>query len=147
MNQQKHSLDVNDSIAQSEAFVIKHKKSIITALVAVVVVVGGLFLFKYAYLNPRSEKASALLALGQNYFVSNDFEKALKGDGSTFPGYVKIAQDYSLTDAGNLANMYAGICYAKTGKTKEAIKYMEEFSPKSDATISPAALGDCGSWP
>ena len=134
-------MDVNDSIAQSEAFVIKHKKSLISALVAVVVIVGGILLFKFAYLNPRGEKASALLALGQNYFVSNDFEKALNGDGSTFPGYVKIAKDYSMTDAGNLANMYAGICYAKTGKVKEAINYLEDFSPKGDATISPAALG------
>ena len=32
--------------------------------------------------------------------------------GATFSGFIKLANDYSSTDAGNLANLYAGLCYA-----------------------------------
>ena len=77
--------------------------------------------------------------------TQQDYDKALKGDGR-FPGFTRLANDYSSTDAGNLANVYAGISYEKTGKIKEAIKYLEQFSPKSDHTISPAgiaALANC----
>ncbi len=137
---QKQSLDVNETLSQSEAFVVKNKKSIIIAVVALVVVVGGYFGINYGFLQPREEKAQTLLALGQPYFLNNDYEQALNGDGKTFPGFVKIANDYSFTDAANLAKMYSGICYAKTGKVKEAIASLEDFSPKGDQTVSPAAV-------
>ena len=55
------TLDVNDALAQSEAFVIKYKKQIITAVVAVVVVVGGFFAYIYGYSKPREDKAQELL--------------------------------------------------------------------------------------
>ena len=64
----------------------------------------------------------------------------LKGDKQGFVGYEKIAKDYGHTDAGNLANFYAGICYAQQGKDKEAIPYLEAFDTQDDVTISPAAL-------
>lgn len=136
----KTSLDVNEALTSSEAFVVKNKKAIIAGLIALVVVVGGFFATKYLYLNPRQEKASTLLALGQNYLIMSDYDSALNGDKKTFPGYLKIAAEYSLTDAGNLANFYAGICYAKKGETKKAIEFLEKFSPKGDETLSPAAL-------
>lgn len=148
MVQQKlnQSLDVNDRIAQSEAFFIKHKKNIITAVVAFVVIVGGCFAAKYLYLDPREDKAQALLAEGEQYFLSGDYKKALEGDGKTFPGYVKLANEYSLTNAANVANVYAGISYAKSNQTKQAIACLEKFKPKDDKTVTPAALGalaDC----
>lgn len=134
-------LDVNATLNSSEAFFVKNKKGIIIGVIALVVLVGGFFATKYFYLQPREEKASALCALGQTYFISNDFETALNGDKKTFPGYVKIASEYGSTDAGNLANAYAGICYAKMGETKKAITSLEKFSTKGDETLSPAILG------
>ena len=40
----------------------------------------------------------------------------MKGDGAGYVGFTKIADEYSSTDAGNLANLYAGLCYANLGK-------------------------------
>lgn len=137
----KQALNVNEAISNSEAFVIKYKKTIIIAAVAIFVVIGGFFAFKYGYLQPREEKASALSAQGLKYLTAGDFETALNGDKKAYPGYAKIASEYSITDAGNVANIYAGICYANLGKTKEAIKSFESFSTQGDETISPAALG------
>ncbi len=134
------SLDLNDAVNQSEAFLIKNKKSITVGLIVLIVLIGGFFATKYLYLNPRAEKANTMLAQGETYFETRDFTKALNGDGQGYIGYIKIADEYSSTDAGNLANLYAGICYAQLDKNKEAIKYLEAFDTKSDASISPVAL-------
>jgi TolA-binding protein len=36
--------------------------------------------------------------------------------------------DYGITDAANLANYYAGVCYLKQGKFELARLYLEDFS-------------------
>lgn len=134
------SLDVNDSLAKSEAFVIKYKKQIITAIVAVVVVVGGIFAYIYGYSKPREDKAQEMLGIVmQKYVMTQDFEHALTGEGKTL-GLEKIASKYGSTNAGNLAKYEAGICNYQLGKTKQAIKFLEDFSTKGDATVSPQAL-------
>lgn len=138
--EKKQSLDVNDSLAKSEAFVIKYKKQIITALIAIVVVVGGTFAYIYGYSKPREDKAQELLGVVmQRYIMTQDFEHALKGEGKTL-GLEKIVNKYGSTDAGNIAKYEAGVLNYQLGKTKEAIKYLEDFDTKGDATVSAQAL-------
>ena len=145
-NKKQNALDVNDKIAQSEAFISKYKKQLIIGIVAVVVIVGGTFAYIYGYAKPREEKAQELLGnVMQKYVMKQDFENALKGDAQT-PGLTKIAETYGSTDAGNVANSEAGICYFQMGKIKEAIASLEKFSTKGDNTISAqavAALANC----
>lgn len=142
----EQSLDVNETLAKSEAFVIKYKKQIITAVVAAVIGVGGTLAYIYGYAKPREEKAQELLGVVmQKYVMTQDFEHALKGEGKTL-GLIAIADKYSSTDAGNIAKYEAGICNFNLGKTKEAIKYLEDFSAQDDATVSAQALyalGNC----
>lgn len=131
--------------SNAEAFFAKFQKQIIIAVVAVIVVIAGLLLYKAYVSGPREDKASTAIAKGQELFNQEQFDKALNGDGAGYAGFVKIASDYSGTDAGNLANLYAGLSYANLGKWTEAVSYLEKFSPKSDAMISPtaeAALGN-----
>lgn len=142
MNIQKknQSLDVNDTLAKSEAYFIKYKKQIITAIVAIVVIVGGSFAYVYGIAKPNEEKAQESLGIVmQKYVMNQDFEHALKGEGKTL-GLVKIADKYSSTDAGNVAKGLAGICSYQLGKTDDAIKYLESFSPKGDETVSAQML-------
>lgn len=142
MSKQKkdQALDVNETLVKSEAFVIKYKKQLITAIVAIVVVVGGVFAYIYGYSKPREDKAQELLGVVmQKYIMKQDFEHALKGEGKTL-GLVSIADKYSSTDAGNVAKYQAGLCNYNLGKTKEAIKYLEDFDTKGDKTISAQAL-------
>ena len=96
------ALDVNNAMAQSEAFIIKYKKQLLIALATVAVVVGGCLAYYFGYQQPREEKAQSLLTLGLPYLAQQDYEKALKGDGR-FPGFTRLSNDYSSTDAGNLA--------------------------------------------
>lgn len=133
-----------DAAIKSEAFFYNNKKTIAGVIVAIIVVVAGWFCYKQFISVPREEKASTALAHGQEYFNAEQFDKALNGDGAGYVGFVKIASDYGSTDAGNLANLYAGLCYANLNKWQDAVKYLDEFSPKGDAMVSPAAIAAQG---
>lgn len=130
--------------SKSEAFFSKFKKQILIAVVAIIVIVAGAVLYNAYVAGTREDKASTALAKGQQYFNQEQFDKALNGDGASYAGFIKIASDYSGTDAANLANLYAGLCYANLGKWNEAVTTLEKFSSKSDAIISPAAMAALG---
>ncbi len=133
-----------DAAGKSEVFFAKHRNVILAVIAAIIVVVAGWVCYGTFISGPRQDKASTALARGQEYFNAEQFDKALNGDGAGYAGFVKIAADYGSTDAGNLANLYAGLCYYQMGKAKEAVKYLEEYSPSSDAMVSPAAVAALG---
>ena len=144
VNEQQGALNVEETLNKSEVFFLKYKKAIIYGVLAVIVVIAGVIVYKQYVSAPREDKASTALAKGQEYFQQDLYEKALNGDGAGYAGFVKVASDYSSTEAGNLANLYAGLCYAGLGKWNEAAKYLEEFDTKDDQMISPAAEGALG---
>lgn len=125
------------------------KNPIISGIVAAVVLIAVIGIACYAYGNykeSRNQEAATKIAKGQNYFASRDFDQALNGDQSGYPGFVKIASQYSSTKTGNLANLYAGLSYYYKGDYKNAVKFLEEFTPQDDEIISNnaiAALGNC----
>ena len=131
-------------ISQSEAFFLKYKKAIIAAVVAIVVIIAGIVLYKTYYSGPREDKASTILAKGQEYFLAGDYQKALNGDSASFKGFLNVASEYSSTKAGNLANLYAGLCFAQLDKWQEAANYLEKFDGADDSMVSPAAIGALG---
>ncbi|HJA83828.1 MAG TPA: tetratricopeptide repeat protein [Candidatus Bacteroides intestinavium] len=139
------ALNVEEALTQSEAFLIKNKKPIIGVVVAIIVIIAGVTLYKNLYAQPREEKAQAALYMGQQYFETNNFEQALNGDSIGYAGFLKVADEYSGTKAANLAKAYAGICYAKLGKTQEAIDMLNGFDG-NDQMVAPAikgAIGNC----
>ena len=137
------ALNVEEALTQSEAFLIKNKKTIIAVVVAIIVIVAGVTMYKNLYAAPREEKAQAALFMGQQYFESNNFEQALNGDSIGYAGFLKVAEEYSGTKAANLAKAYAGICYAKLGKTQEAIDALNGFDA-DDQMVAPAVKGTIG---
>jgi TolA-binding protein len=60
------------------------------------------------------------------YFEADSLDLAMNGDGNNL-GFKQIIDDYSMTDAGNLANFYAGYICLKQGKWKLAEYYLEDF--------------------
>lgn len=128
-----------ESANNKEEFFLKFKKQIIIGVVAILLVVAGAILYNAYVAGPREDKASTAIAKGEQYFNAEQFDKALNGDGAGYVGFVKIASDYSSTDAGNLANLYAGLSYFNLGKYTEAVTYLEKFSTKGDAMVSPTA--------
>ena len=133
-----------ENISKSEDFLLKNKKTIMYAVIALIVIIAGIILYNNFVKAPREAKASTELAKGQTMFANQQFAQALNGDSTGYAGFVKIASDYSSTDAGNLANLYAGLCYAGLNKWQDAVKYLDAFSTSDDAMISPAAIAALG---
>lgn len=144
-NNSAQGLDIEVALTKSEKFINQYKKPLIigfVALVAVILAVWG----GHRWLSNREDACQTQLALGQQYFTTQQWDLALNGDTAktskdAFKGFLKIADEYSLTDGANVARLYAGICYAQKGDVKKAIEQLEKFSPKGDATISANALG------
>lgn len=143
-NQQQATPTMEETLNQSEAFFLKYKKAIIGAVIALVVIIAGIVLYKTYVSGPKEIKASTAIAKGQEYFAASNFEMALNGDSASFKGFAKLADEYSSTAAGNLANLYAGLCYAKLDKWEDAVKYLEKYDGADDQMISPAAEGALG---
>ncbi|MBR5989575.1 Tetratricopeptide repeat-containing protein [Prevotella aff. ruminicola Tc2-24] len=135
---------IEETLSKSEAFFLKYKKAIIAAVVAVIVIIAGVILYKTYVSGPNEVKASTAISKGQAYFEQGLFNEALNGDSTGFKGFAALANEYSSTKAGNLANLYAGLCNAQLGKWEDAVKFLEEYDGAKDQMISPAAEGALG---
>ena len=133
---------MEETLSKNEAMFLKYQKQIIAVVAAVVIIVAGGIIYHQYVAVPNSQKASTALAKGQQYFQNEDYLKALNGDSIGFAGFLKIAEEGG--DAGNLANLYAGLSYAQLDSWSEAVKYLEKFDQKDDAMISPAMIGAMG---
>lgn len=146
MTEQKHHhdpLNVDEALSTSEAFLIKYKNVLLGAVAALVIVVCGYLGYKHFISEPKEAKASEALFRGEQYFGAESYELALNGDSLGYTGFLKIADEFSGTAAGNLANAYSGICYAQLGKYEDAVKYLDKFNGK-DQLVAPAILGTIG---
>ena len=131
------------TLNNQEQFFLKYRKQILIAVAAILLIVAGCLAYKTLVAEPRENKASTAMAKAQEMFAERDFQKALNGD-KTNEGFLSVIENYGGTDAANLAKGYAGLCYAQMGKWQEAVKYLEDFSPKGDAIISPAIVAALG---
>ena len=134
---------VEETLSKNEAFFLKYKNAIIGCVVDIVVC-AGCALWYHNYSADKQTDASTAIAKAQENFQNGMFELALNGDSTGTAGFLKIASEYSSTKAGNLANLYAGLCYANLDNWEEAAKYLEKFDTKDDQMISPAAMGALG---
>ena len=142
---QEEAIGLDVQLSKSEAFIEKNWKPLLIGLAAIIVIVAGVFIWKNHMKNVE-EKAQAAIRTSQTLFAQQQWDNALKGDGANNIGFLRIIDEYSGTKTANLAKLYAAICYANTEKYDEAIQYFEDFSPKDDQMISPAAvaaLGNC----
>ena len=146
MADKKHTqdpLDLEEAVSASEAFIIKYKNKFLTGIAAIVILVGGVLGYQHFISEPNEKKASEALFKGEQYFNADNFELALNGDSLGYEGFLNVANKFSGTDAGKLANAYAGLCYAQLGNYEEAVNYLNKFNA-NDHLVSPALLGTMG---
>ena len=141
-NQSAPSME--ETLNQSEAFFLKNKFAILGCVAAFVLIVGGFLAYRTLVSQPNEVKASTILAKAQEQFANQNFVVALNGDSANVQGFLAIAKEYSSTDAGNLANLYAGLCYANLDQWQEAVDYLKKFDGADDKMVTPAALGALG---
>lgn len=116
--------------------------------IAIVVIVGGIFVYKTQVMAPKERAASEAIFKAEFYFQLDSFNLALNGRSGAagkedFLGFNDIISQYGSTDAGNLARYYAGICNLRLGKYEEAIDNLKKFS-SNDVIIGSIALGCIG---
>ena len=92
-NQQQAAQTAEQSLNQSEAFFVKYQKAVIAAVVAIVVIITGVVLYKTYVSDPKEIKASTAIAKGQDLFMAGEYQKAFKGDTASFKGLVKLADE------------------------------------------------------
>ena len=136
--------------SKTEDFVAKNQRIIIGVVGAIALLTVGYLTYQKFIAAPNQEEAATEMFVAQQNFqkatdgVSSDslYKLSLNGSEGKF-GFIKIADEYSGTDAGNLANYYAGIAYLNTGKYTEAIDYLGKFK-SDDIVLSALAKGAIG---
>jgi tetratricopeptide (TPR) repeat protein len=114
-------------IAKAKDFWTKYSKLILGVGTALIVLVGGFFVYKNFFQKPKEEKAAEAMFKAEDYYRKDSVNFALNGDGQSL-GFLKIISKYSGTDAANLAHFYAGSCYIKLDDNANAIKHLKDFS-------------------
>lgn len=132
-------------IRRSQDFWSKNSKMILIALAVIVVAIGGTYAYRNFVKLPAEASADEAIWRAQDNFKKDSFQLALTGNNTKAnPGFLKVIKNNSGTKAGNLAKMYAGLCYLQLGDFNNAIKYLEDFSTsdKELKLLKSGALGD-----
>jgi tetratricopeptide (TPR) repeat protein len=144
---------LDETASKTEDWVAKNQKYILSFLGAVAVVTIGYLAYQKYIVEPKENSATEdLFVAQQNFQLATDatvaktqdslFTLVLKGSEGK-QGVIGIADQYSGTDSGNLANYYAGISNLYLKKYDDAIQYLEKYSAK-DAFTGPVATGALG---
>jgi predicted negative regulator of RcsB-dependent stress response len=122
---------------------IKYKNVLIGALIAVILVVGGIF-FWLRNQQTREIEASLELSRIALYLDQGLYATAINGEGKT-PGLKKIADDFSGTPSGNMASLLLANAYYATGNLDSALKAYKAVSigNKDLAAAAIAGTGAC----
>jgi tetratricopeptide (TPR) repeat protein len=135
---------VENALSRTEQYIEENQKSLTIIILAIVVVVGGYLGYKKFYLEPSNREAHAAMYVAEQYFEQDSFQLSLDGDGANY-GFIDIIDEYSVTNAANLAHYYAGIACLRTGQYEDAIEHLEKFDAEDImvASVALGAIGDC----
>ena len=138
---------------KTERYIIENKKSLMIIVGVAVLIVLGYVSYRFIYLPNKEDSAQKAFFRSQMYVqeasqqdsvtsANNSYKLALDGDGQS-QGILQVADDYSMTKTGNLANYSAGVVYLQTGEYRKAIEYLSAFSSE-DIILSSLAKGCIG---
>lgn len=144
---------IDPNLTGIQLFFEKNKKAITYVGGALAAVIVLFSFYKFYYLPEQEKEAANEIFWAQLYFEADSFNLALKGNVTvmapegqkTMKGFETIADEYSMTKSGSLANYCAGICYLRTGKFEQAIEFLQKYDGDDNivAPIAIGAIGDC----
>lgn len=142
---------VDPSLEGIQLFYEQNKKMITYVGGGLVAIIAAFVFYKFYYLPEKETEAANEIFWAQTYFERDSFNIAVKGGLTVMSpegqkqmlGFEQVADEYSITKTGNLANYYAGICFLRTGKFEQAIERFQKFS-SNDPILAPIALGGTG---
>jgi tetratricopeptide (TPR) repeat protein len=142
---------LDETASKSEQWIEKNSKPLLYVLIGLVIVFLGYLGYNKYFQEPKELEAADELAFPRKYFD----EAALSGSASDSLlnlglegadgkyGFVDIAESYSGTNAGNLANYYAGVSYLQLKQYDKAIEFLSKFK-SDDEMLGPISLGAIG---
>ena len=140
---------LDENVSKTEQWVAANQKYIFIIVgLAAVLVLGFLGFDKYVQ-QPKESQAMNDMYSAQKYFdeavaTSQDSLFTLSLDGADGKyGMLDIVDTYSGTNAGNLANYYAGMAYLNMKDYVNAIEYLNAFE-STDDVLGPIAKGGIG---
>jgi len=136
-------VDVQEVYSKTERYVDENRNTIIIVASLLVALFVGYFAFTRLYLMPKNEEGMNLLWKAEYWYEIDSLNKALVGNESYY-GFEFIADDYSGTQAGELASYYTGLIYMKQGEFGLAIEYLKDADLDDDLTsaVAKGAIGD-----
>lgn len=141
---------LDEGASRTEAWVEKNQKFILGFIGIVAVCVLGYLAYEQFIQKPKETEAMNEMFQAQSYFeqavngtASDSLYKLALNGGEGKYGFIDIADEYSSTKAGNLANYYAGMSYLNTRDYQKAIDYLDDFK-SDDAILAPLAKGGIG---
>lgn len=142
---------LDESANKAEDWIVKNQKIILSLVGGIAFLVIGYLLYDKYVVEPKENEAADEMFVAQDNFKKaveggknpdSLYNLALNGAEGKF-GFIKIIDQFSGTDAANLAHYYAGICYLNLGKNTEAIEYLDKFNSE-DMFLSALAKGAIG---
>ena len=135
-------LDIGEIYTKSELFLEKNKTPVTIAVIAVLVIVGGLLGYKKFIAEPRAKEAQDMIWKAQYYFEIDSLDLALNGDGN-FLGFTQVADEYGSTSTGNLAKFYIAVIDHQKGDYEAALQYYKD-ADLNDDVLRVMATGNQG---
>ncbi|MBK6883938.1 MAG: tetratricopeptide repeat protein [Flavobacteriales bacterium] len=135
-------VDLGEVYTRSELFIEKNKKALTIGAVAIVAVVGILLGYKKFVADPNAKAAAEVMWKAEYYFEIDSMDRALNGDDQ-WPGFISIADEYSSTPSGNLANYYMGAIYMQKGEFEMALEHYKK-ADLDDDVLRVMAVGNQG---
>lgn len=135
--------EVNEALTGAGKWIEDNANLISWVVAGIAIIVMAVIAINQYVIKPKALEASNENAKAVVYFMAGDYDKALLGDDAECIGFEAIAEEYS-NQQGELAALYAGICYFEKGEFEQAAKFLNKFSA-DDLNIDPAAsqlLGD-----
>jgi TolA-binding protein len=143
---------LDEGASKAEEFVARNQKYIFGLVGAIALATVAYLVYDRFVIEPKQDEGANEMFMAQNNFqkaldataTEKDslFKVALNGADAKY-GFLQIIDEYSGTDAANLASYYAGISYLNLGDNTNAIKYLADFS-SDDLVLSALAKGAIG---
>lgn len=124
---QVQEVENNEVVTKAKDFWSRNSKVILGVGTVLLLLVGGFYVYQHFFKGPKELKAAEAMFKAESYYRQDSVNLALNGDGRN-PGFIKIMNTYSGTDAANLSAYYAGVCYTKLNDNANVIKYLKKFS-------------------
>lgn len=133
-----------EELTSTENFFDKYKNLIIYSGVGVLVVILGIVAYQNFVVKPKEVESQEEIWNAMYDFQNDSLDLAANGSGE-HAGFEEIADEYSGTSGGDIANYSMGIIEMERGNFEEALTYLQntDFEDVIVGTLCLGLQGDC----